>query len=79
MTSNQVEGGFKAALSNPNTSDSRKQEIREALDKGETPAPNDGGHENQRLGGLKAAINNPNVGDDKKAELKQTLESERSS
>jgi hypothetical protein len=61
---NRVLGGFKATLSNPNTSVEAKEHARDVLDKaGVDPAPlrdqatvSDDPHENRVLGGYKATL-----------------------
>ncbi|PSK51868.1 hypothetical protein C1H76_8526 [Elsinoe australis] len=77
MPENNVIGGHKATLNNPNVSEEAKQHSKEVLnnefDGGEvgkdTPK-----NPNNVAGGLKATLNNPNVSDEAKQSAQERLD-----
>ncbi|GAO47919.1 hypothetical protein G7K_2115-t1 [Saitoella complicata NRRL Y-17804] len=84
MTQGNVAGGYKATLSNPNTSDEAKQHAQEVLDNGlqeqvddqkladeeGTGAKNTG----NVIGGYKATLKNPNVSEEAKEHAQDKLD-----
>ncbi|BFZ60088.1 hypothetical protein YB2330_001110 [Saitoella coloradoensis] len=84
MTQGNVAGGYKATLSNPNTSDEAKQHAQEVLDNGlqdqvddqkladeeGTGAKNTG----NVIGGYKATLKNPNVSEEAKEHAKEKID-----
>ncbi|KAL9114962.1 MAG: hypothetical protein Q9227_001205 [Pyrenula ochraceoflavens] len=66
-----VIGGYKATLSNPNTSDSAKDQAEAMLDKLQTFDGKDPSHV---VGGLKSVITNPNTSPETKEQAIERLE-----
>ncbi|KAI0325106.1 hypothetical protein GY45DRAFT_287550 [Cubamyces sp. BRFM 1775] len=76
---NQVAGGYKAAISNPHTSEEAKQHAREilaAVQAAEAPVdatPEE--HHKRVVAGYKAALHNPRVSEEAKRHAKEFLQS----
>ncbi|KAF7845707.1 hypothetical protein BT93_L1060 [Corymbia citriodora subsp. variegata] len=80
---NQVAGGHKANLNNPNTSDEAKQHSKEVLESGNVDTSSssssssgstEGKNPNNVAGGLKATLNNPNTSQEAKDSAKERLD-----
>ncbi|KAI0793410.1 Conidiation protein 6-domain-containing protein [Abortiporus biennis] len=71
-----VARGYKATMSNPNTSDSAKQHAQETLEKMKQSGEIDSeeAHAGQVERGHKAAMKNPNVSGDAKEHSKHILD-----
>ncbi|KAG8953408.1 hypothetical protein FRC04_002250 [Tulasnella sp. 424] len=76
MSGNTI-GGYKATLSNPNTSEEAKEKARAILEGEADPsdyAPGTGdAHTNRVLGGYKATLKNPNVSEEAKDHAREVL------
>ncbi|CAE6438298.1 hypothetical protein ACGC1H_007002 [Rhizoctonia solani] len=84
---NHVLGGYKATLSNPNTSDEAKAHAEEVLanagvevnnnssdnTKGTSASTHRDEHENRVLGGHKATLSNPNTSNEAKEHAQEVL------
>ncbi|KAG8886084.1 hypothetical protein FRB97_007960 [Tulasnella sp. 331] len=79
---NRVAGGYKATISNPNTSEEAKTHAREMLaemnaehqgEYTETMGREDEIHSNRVIGGYKATLNNPNVSQEAKDRAEAVL------
>jgi len=75
-----VAGGYKATISNPNTSEEAKDHAREVLENmestGEVPTRDDDSNKNTGnvIGGHKANLKNPNTSEEAKENSRQVLE-----
>ncbi|KAI9817344.1 MAG: hypothetical protein M1826_001626 [Phylliscum demangeonii] len=74
-----VAGGYKATLSNPNTSEEAKEHAKEVLETefagGDTSSSSDAGkNPNNVAGGLKATLSNPNTSEEAKESAKERLD-----
>ncbi|CED85080.1 Conidiation-specific protein 6 [Phaffia rhodozyma] len=82
MSEAQVLGGYKATLSNPNTSDEAKEHAQQVLDGSAEPTSHSTGSSEEAnqgnvLGGHKANLANPNTSEESKENSRKILEDAR--